>query len=68
MSPLEPRHVRGACAQVGRTVAVLDRDRALITCQCCGMGSHHPQDIAQGYCAWCASFHQHVESPHEEQA
>ena len=26
---------------------------AAITCPCCGITSHHPQDVEQGYCGLC---------------
>ena len=31
--------------------------RAGIVCLCCGLGSSHPDDLAQKYCGFCAAFH-----------
>lgn len=28
-----------------------------IVCLCCGLGSSHPDDLAQKYCGFCAAFH-----------
>lgn len=28
-----------------------------IQCLCCGLGSNHPQDVAQRYCGYCHEFH-----------
>jgi hypothetical protein len=29
---------------------------ACFTCPCCGAVSHHPVDVAQGYCGWCHAW------------
>jgi hypothetical protein len=29
----------------------------VIQCLCCGLGSNHPQDVAQRYCGYCHEFH-----------
>jgi hypothetical protein len=32
-------------------------DGKSITCQRCGMTSHHPKDVAEKYCGHCHVFH-----------
>lgn len=46
--------VAAGCAtyEIGRRGNVLS-----IACLCCGLGSHHPNDIERKYCGFCQEFH-----------
>ena len=50
---------RKALANAGcSTYAIGERGgQAAIMCLCCGLGSNHPDDIANRYCGFCHEFH-----------
>lgn len=41
----------------GRYMVTYFLGRQSITCGCCGLTSHHPQDVANLYCGHCHIFH-----------
>lgn len=39
-----------------RAIEITEPQPESVTCPECGMTSHHPQDVAQGWCANCRAF------------
>lgn len=50
--------VRITVEAAGFRIVESDGAGPAIRCKACGMLSHHPQDVAQRYCAWCHKFHE----------